>query len=387
MPKRHILLTPGPTPLPPEVLKCLSEPIAYHRTPQARKIIGEATAMLKEVFQTAADIFTITSSGTGAMEASMVNFLSPGDKIIAAHAGKFGERWAKMASHYGFQTVEVTSPYGFAIKPDAIEKALKENPDVKAVYVTLCETSTGVNHDIQAIGKIVSKTKAILVVDAVSGLLADVFEQDAWGVDVAVTGSQKGLMVPPGLSFFSVSKKAWALYEASKTKKFYLDLKLYQKAMADSDTPFTPAITLIIALHKALEMIKKKGLKKHLEETAQLACATRAAMTALGLQLFARERVSNVTTAVVVPDGIDGGKLVKIMRDEHGVTIAGGQGEMKGKIFRIAHLGHITENDLTVGIEVLCEVLNQLKFNCDVKKAIAAFRAVLGSKQRLKIGV
>lgn len=387
MPKRHILLTPGPTPLPPEVLKCLSEPISYHRTPEARKIIGEVTAMLKSLFQTTADIFTVTSSGTGAMEAAMVNFLSPGDKIITAHAGKFGERWTKIASHYGFPAIEIKAPYGSAVKPAEIEKALTENPDVKAVYATLCETSTGVNHDMQAIAKIVSKTKAILVVDAISGLLADSLEQDAWGIDVVVTGSQKGLMVPPGLSFFSVSKKAWALNESSKTKKFYLDLKLYQKAMADSDTPFTPAITLIFALHKALEIIQKKGLKKHLEETARLAKATRAAMTALGLELFAKERLSNVTTAVIVPDGVDGGKLVKIMRDEHGVTIAGGQGEMKGKIFRIAHLGHITAEDLTTGIEVLCEVLNQMKFGCEAKKAITAFRSVLDGKQTLKAGV
>ncbi len=387
MPNRHILLTPGPTPLPPEVLKVLSEPISYHRTPQARKMIGEATAMLKELFQTSADVFTITSSGTGAMEASMVNFLSPGDKIITAHAGKFGERWAKLANHYGFQAIEIKAPYGSAVKPQEIEKALRENPDVKAVYITLCETSTGVNHDVQAVGKMVSKTKAILIVDAISGFLADPLEQDAWGIDVVVTGSQKGLMVPPGLSFFSVSKKAWALYESSKTKKFYLDLKLYQKAMADSDTPFTPAITLIAALHKALEIIKKKGLKKHLEETAHLADATRAAMSALGLELFAKERISNVATAVIVPEGVDGGKLVKTMRDEHGVTIAGGQGEMKGKIFRIAHMGHIGEQDLITGIEVLCTVLNQLKYTCDAKKAVAAFRAALKDKKTSKIGV
>lgn len=387
MPNRHILLTPGPTPLPPEVLKVLSEPISYHRTPQARKVIGEATSMLKEIFQTSADIFTITSSGTGAMEASMVNFLSPGDQIIAAHAGKFGERWVKLANHYGFNVIEVKAEYGHAVKPAEIEKALKDNPNVKAVYTTLCETSTGVNHDIQAIAKLVTKTKAILVVDAISGLLADPVAQDAWGIDVIVTGSQKGLMVPPGLSFFSVSKKAWALYESSKTKKFYLDLKLYQKAMVDSDTPFTPAITLIHALHKALEIIKKKGLAKHLEETARLAHATREAMAALGLQFFAKERLSNVTTAVIVPDGVDGGKLVKTMRDEYGVTIAGGQGEMKGKIFRIAHLGHISESDLTTGIEVLCEVLNQLKFACDAKKAIGAFRSALSNKKTSKISV
>ncbi len=384
MNKRNILLTPGPTPVPPGALKIMSEPIFHHRTPQYRKIFNKVSSELKDIFETKNDVFTFTSSGTGGMEASMVNFLSPGDTILAAHAGKFGERWVNIAKHYGICAIEVKAPYGQAIDPKSVEKTLKENPKIKAVYATHCETSTGVTHDLQPIAEIVSKTNSILVVDSISALAADPLSQDQWKVDVVVGGSQKALMLPPGLAFMSVSEKAWNLNKTAKCPRFYYDITLYKKALLDSDTPFTPALTLVIALEETLRLIKAKGFQNHLKETARLAEATRAGVRAIKLELFAKSHYSNALTAVKVPNGIDGEKLVKVMRDEKGVTMAGGQGEMKGKIFRMAHMGYITKEDLITGFGVLCETLNEFEFPCSAKDALQAFNQILEKKQTAK---
>ena len=383
MTKRNILLTPGPTPVPPRVLEILSRPVFHHRTPQYREIFARVSEGLKYVFQTKNDVYTFTSSGTGAMEASVVNFLSPGDTMIAAHAGKFGERWVGIGKSYTINVVEVKASYGESIRPEQIQKALRENPQAKAVCITHCETSTGVTNDVKTIAGVVSKTQAILIVDAISSLAADELLQDAWGVDVVVSGSQKALMLPPGLGFMSVSQKAHELNKTAKCPRFYYDLKLYQKALLDSDTPFTPALTLVIALEESLKIIKTKTFQGHLQETAKLAEATRAAVQAIGLELFARERHSNVLTAVKVPSGVDGEKLVNTMRDKKGVTLAGGQGEMKGKIFRIAHMGYITEEDLLTGLDILCETLNEFGFTCSAKGAISKFKQTL-SQTRLE---
>ncbi|MBI4387866.1 MAG: alanine--glyoxylate aminotransferase family protein [Candidatus Omnitrophica bacterium] len=370
---RNVLLTPGPTPVPPEALKILSQPIFHHRTPQYRKVFGRVSLGLQEVFQTKSNVFTLTSSGTGAMEAAVVNFLSPGDTILVAHAGKFGERWLELGKSYGMNVLSVSAPYGEAIDPAEIRKVLQVNPFTKAVYTTHCETSTGVTYDIQSIAEMVSKSNAILVVDAISGLGADPLPQDEWKVDVVVSGSQKALMLPPGLAFISASERALALNKTSTCQKYYCDLKLYQKAFLDSDTPFTPALTLVLALEETLKLIQVKGLRSHLNETARLADATRAALRAIKLELFAKSHPSNAVTAVKVPNGIDGEKLIKIMRDEKGVTMAGGQGSMKGKIFRIAHMGYITKEDLTIGLQILCETLSALGFQASSEEAVHYF--------------
>lgn len=375
MEKRNILLTPGPTPVPPQALKVMAEPIFHHRTPQYRRIFGKVSEGLKQVFKTKNPVYTFTSSGTGAMEAGIVNFLSPGDTMIAAHAGKFGERWTQLGKAYGINVVEVKAPYGHPVDPAQIDQALKANPQAKAVYATLCETSTGVCHDIQTIAQIVSKTPAILVVDAISGLAAEALPQDEWKVDVVVSGSQKGLMLPPGLAFLSASEKAMALNKTAKCPRYYYDLKLYEKAIVDSDTPFTSALTLVLALERTLDIILGKGIDAHIAETRRLANATRAALKGIGLELFAASRHSDGITSVRVPAGVDGEKLVKVMRDEKGVTMAGGQGDqMKGKIFRIAHMGFITKNDLEIGFEVLCETLSSMGFTCSAAEAIRHFR-------------
>ncbi|MEK6727488.1 MAG: alanine--glyoxylate aminotransferase family protein [Candidatus Omnitrophota bacterium] len=366
--RKNYLLTPGPTPLPPQVCEAMSRPIIHHRTPQFQAILKEATEGLKYVFQTKNDVFILTSSGTGAMEAAVINLLSAGDTVLTVQGGKFGERWTEICRAYGITAEVLNVEWGKAVDPDEIRKKLKSVPKIKAVFTTLCETSTGVVFDIEAIGKVLKDTEALLVVDAISGLGAIDLNTDGWYCDVVVSGSQKGLMLPPGLSFISVSPKAWKLIENSKSPKYYFSLKAAKKAWQQTDTPFTPAITLIIALVEALKLIKEDGLQNIFSRHKKMAEATRLAVKALGLELYAPTAPSDIVTAVKVPEAIDGEKLVKQMRDANGVTIAGGQSELKGKIFRIAHMGFIEEFDIIAGVSCLEKVLHQMgyKFNLGI---------------------
>ena len=366
--RKNYLLTPGPTPLPPQVCEAMSRPIIHHRTPQFQAILKEATEGLKYVFQTKNDVFILTSSGTGAMEAAVINLLSAGDTVLTVQGGKFGERWTEICRAYGITAEVLNVEWGKAVDPDEIRKKLKSVPKIKAVFTTLCETSTGVVFDIEAIGKVLKDTEALLVVDAISGLGAIDLNTDGWYCDVVVSGSQKGLMLPPGLSFISVSPKAWKLIENSKSPKYYFSLKAAKKAWQRTDTPFTPAITLIIALVEALKLIKEDGLQNIFSRHKKMAEATRLAVKALGLELYAPTAPSDIVTAVKVPEAIDGEKLVKQMRDANGVTIAGGQSELKGKIFRIAHMGFIEEFDIIAGVSCLEKVLHQMgyKFNLGI---------------------
>jgi len=370
--RKNYLLTPGPTPLPPEVCEAMARPIIHHRTPQFQNILKEASEGLKYVYQTKNDVFILASSGTGVMEAAVVNLLSPGDTALTVQGGKFGERWTEICRSYGINAQVMDVERGKAVEPKEIEKRLKAKPKIKAVFTTLCETSTGVANDIEAIGRAVKNTDAVLVVDAISGLGAIDLQTDSWFCDVVVSGSQKGLMLPPGLGFISVSPKAWKLVESSKCPKYYFDLKEAKKAYDKTDTPFTPAITLIIALCEALRMLKEDGLENVFSRHKKMADATQAAVKALGLELFAPTAASDVVTAVKVPQGIDGEKLVKTMRDIYGVTIAGGQAELKGKVFRIAHMGFIEEFDIIVGISCLEKVLAQMGYKFNLGAGIKA---------------
>lgn len=377
--RKNYLLTPGPTPLPPEVTQAQAKPIIHHRTPQFQAILKEVSVGLKYVFQTSGDVYILTSSGTGAMEASVANLLSMQDTALVVQGGKFGERWTEICKAYGINTEIIDVEWGKAVLPQEIEKRLKANPKIKAVFTTLCETSTGVVTDIEKIGKIVKPSEAVLVVDAISGLGAIDLKTDAWFVDVCVSGSQKGLMLPPGLAFICVSEKAWNKVNDSKCPKYYFDLKAAKKSLASIDTPFTPAISLVIALAEALKIMKQEGIENIFSRHKKMADATRAAMVQLGLKLFAPDAGSDVVTAVNVPQGLDGEKLVKTMRDNYGVTIAGGQAELKGKVFRFAHMGFIEEFDIIVGISCLEKVLRQMgyKFNlgAGVKAAQEVFNA------------
>lgn len=360
--RKDYLLTPGPTPLPPQVCEALARPIIHHRTPQFQAILKEATEGLKYVFQTKNDVLILASSGTGAMEAAVANLLSAGDTALVIEGGKFGERWTEICQGYGINAEILDVEWGRAVEPGQIREKLKGNPNIKAVFTTLCETSTGTVNDIEAIGRIVKDTPAVLAVDAISGLGAIDLKTDAWFCDAVVSGSQKGLMLPPGLGFISVSPKAFRLIETAKSPRYYLDLRKAKKALDKTDTAFTPAISLIIALGEALKMIKQDGLENVFARHKKMAEATRAAVGALGLELLAPTCASDAVTAVKVPQGIEGEKLVKTMRDTYGVTIAGGQAELKGKIFRIAHMGYIAEFDIIIAIACLEKVLCQLGY-------------------------
>ena len=370
--RKNYLLTPGPTPLPPQVSEAMGRPIIHHRTPQFQAILKEATEGLKYIYQTKNDVFILASSGTGAMEAAVVNLLSCGDTALVIQGGKFGERWTEICKAYGINTEVIDVKWGKAVNPSDVKEKIKNNPTIKVVFTTLCETSTGVVNDIAAIGKIVKDTNALLVVDAISGLGAIDLKTDDWFCDIVVSGSQKGLMLPPGLGFISVSPKALKLIESSKGPRYYLDLKKAKKALDKTDTPFTPAITLIIALNEALKMMKEDGLENIFTRHKKMADAVRSAVLALGLKLFAPEAGSDVVTAVCLPEGLDGEKLVKTMRDTYGVTIAGGQDSLKGKVCRIAHMGFIEEFDIITGISCLEKVLTQMGYKFTLGSGIRA---------------
>lgn len=378
--RKNYLLTPGPTPLPPQVLEAQARPIIHHRTPQFQAVLKEVGEGLKYVFQTSGDVFILTSSGTGAMEAAVVNLLSASDTALTVQGGKFGERWTELCRAYGVKTEVIDVEWGSAVSAQEIRKRLEANPAIKAVFATLCETSTGVTSDIAAIGQAVKGSNAVLVVDAISGLGAIDLKVDAWGVDVCVSGSQKGLMLPPGLAFISVSPKAWEKVRESKLPKYYFDLKAAKKAWESTDTPFTPAISLVMALNEALKMMRQDGLEHIFARHRKMADATRAAVRALGLELFAPAAASDVVTAVKVPAGIDGEKLVKTMRDTYGVTIAGGQSELKGKVFRIAHMGFIEEFDIIVGISCLEKVLYEMGYKFTLGAGVRAAEEVFAAK-------
>lgn len=371
MQKRY-LLTPGPTPVPTEALLSMAKPIIHHRTPQFMALLKEAIEGLAYVFQTKNDIFILASSGTGAMESSIVNLLSPGDKVIVVKGGKFGERFEEICQSYGVNSITLDVEWGQAVDPEQIKKLLKENKDIKAVYTTLCETSTGVLNDIRAIGEIVSKTAAVLVVDAISGLGSVNLKTDEWKIDVVVAGSQKGLMIPPGLSFVSVSAKAWRLVETAKLPRYYFCWKAAKKAADKDDTPWTPAVSLVIALVESLKIIKQDTLEGVLARHKKMADAVRAAASALGLGLFAPNAASDAVTAIKLPENIDGEKLVKTMRDTYGVGIAGGQEGLKGKIIRIATMGFMTQWDVIVAISCLEIALKQMGYKFEIGSGVKA---------------
>ena len=372
------LLTPGPTPLPPQVREALGRQIIHHRTAQYRAVFKRVLQGMQEVMQTKQSVVCFTSSGTGAMEAAVVNLCSPGDTMIVVLGGKFAERWQDLGKAFGITVVPVAVEYGDVVDPAKVAEALTAHPHAKAVFTTLLETSTGVVNDIKAVGAVVKNSQAALVVDAISGLGAEECRTDAWGIDVLVTGSQKGLMLPPGLAFLSVSERAWKLVEQSKSPRYYTDLRLYKKTLADDDTPFTSAVSLVIALDEALKLILAPGLDATIERCAQMGRAARTGMQALGLELFSK-RPANGVTAVKVPAGVDGKALTKIMYDRSRVMVAGGQGSMAGKIFRFAHMGYIGPEDVLAGMRALEQALQELKHPVALGAGVKAAQAVFSA--------
>jgi aspartate aminotransferase-like enzyme len=372
--RKEYLYSPGPTTVPPEALSVMGKPIFHHRTKRHREMFQQILDGLKYILATQNDILVFASSGTGAMEGSVANLLSPGDKVITVNGGKFGERFGEICRAYGADVDEIMVEWGQAVDPAEIERRLSEN--VKAVYVTLCETSTGVHNDIQTIASIVGKTPAVIVVDAISGLLCDDLPVDEWNIDVAIGGSQKGLMIPPGVAFCSVSEKAWNLAKSSTMPKYYFDFAKTKKSADKADTPYTPAVTLLRALLETLNMIRNEGRENLLQLYARLAKAVRAGATAIGLEPFSKA-ASNAVTPINVPEGIDGGELLNVLRDEFGVTFAGGQAKLKGKIFRVCSMGYTNEFDILTAMSALEFALKKLGYQFEAGAAVKAAQEVL----------
>lgn len=377
--KKRYLLTPGPTPVPPESLLAMAKPIIHHRTKQFRSYLAEATKGMQEILQTKNQVITLASSGTGAMEAAVSNLLSAGDKALVVAGGKFGQRWGQICKAYGVDASILEVEWGQAIDPDAIKKELEKAADIKAVFTTLCETSTGVRTDIKAIAQITKGHQAIQITDAISALGAEEMKMDEWGIDVVVTGSQKGLMMPPGLAFIALNEKAWKLSESSDLPKYYFNLTKARKSLEGNDTPWTPAVNLVIGLVEALKLMQEEGIDNVIKRHENLAQATREAVMALGLKLLAPESPSSVVTAVKLPSEIDGIELVKKLRDEYDVWIAGGQADLKGKIIRIAHLGYMNKFDTIVGISALEMALKEMNYKFELGTGIKRAEEILAA--------
>ena len=360
--KVHLRI-PGPTPCPEDVLEAMTAQMINHRGPAFKEILERVTARLKEFFQTENDLYVMTSSGTGAMEASVVNTLSPGDRVLALTIGSFGQRYCQIAEAFGADVVKLEAPYGKAIDPNDVDKALSGDPSIKAVLVTHNETSTGVTNPLRTIAEVTRSHDRLLLVDAISSIGSIDLPVDAWDCDVVSTASQKGWMAPPGLSMISVSERAWEAWKSARMPRFHWDFGQLKSYFERGQTPWTPAISTFYALDAGLEAMAWEGLANIFERHASVARRARDGARALGLSLLADEEVaSNTVTAINAPEGVDLAQLLKIAREEYGVVLAGGPGPLAGKVFRIGHLGYVTEDNIDVVIDTLREVLQRLGF-------------------------
>ena len=373
--KKQRLLTPGPTPLLPKALHAMLDSDVHHRTEDFRKIYRAVLEGLQEVMGTKNDVLVLVASGSGAMEAAVQNTLSANDTVIIGTAGKFGERWIEAARAFSLNPVILEAPYGSAVAPSQLEAALRQHPEAKAVMIQASESSTGSMHDLEAMGRMVQKTDAIFVVDAITGLGTMTLDIENWGLDIVVGGSQKAFMVPPGIAFLSISKKAWALAETSTLPRFYFNLRKELKNAANGESAWTPATSLMFAMAEALQYIKTLGMPKLIENAQLLARATRAAAVALGLELFSTAP-GNAVTAIKGPPGLDSGVIVKQFRERFGAIIANGQGSMKGQIFRVAHLGYFDFADLFAVVAELELILAANGYPVEFGTGVAAVQRV-----------
>ncbi len=372
---KHYLLAPGPTPIPPEVLQAMAHPIIHHRTPEYEALFADVRRDLRILFQCKNEVLMFAASGTGAMEGAVVNILSPGDQVVVVRGGKFGERWAEICEAHGVRVQPVDVPYGKSVDPASVAALLERDPTIKAVFATQSETSTGAVNDIQALAAIVRATPAILVVDAISSLGVMDLPMDAWGVDIVVAGSQKGLMLPPGLAFAALSDRAWALVPGAQLPKYYFNFAAERKAIEKNQSAYTPAVSLVVGLRESLRLILAEGLPNVFARHDRLARATRAGVQALGLELFA-EHPGCACTAVKAPAGIEGGAIVKGFQ-KRGITIAGGQGSMRGKIFRIAHMGFVDGFDVLTAVGALELILSDLGYPVKLGEGVRAVQQIL----------
>ena len=374
---KNFLLAPGPTPVPPEVLAAAAQPIIHHRTPQFAALLAEVQQGLRWLFGTAQDVLVLAASGTGAMEGSVTNLLSPGDEAIVVNGGKFGERWSKICQAYGVTPHEIRVEWGQPVRPDAVAEALAAHPRARALFVQASETSTCALHPVPAIAELTRRRDVLLVVDGITAVGVLELPMDRLGIDVLVTGSQKALMLPPGLAFVALSERAWKATEQARLPRFYFDFRRERKGVAEKSTAWTPAISLVQGLRVALAMLQAEGLPAVYARHDRLARATRAAAAALGLRLLAPEAPTPAATAVLLPDGIDGAGLVRYLRDRMGVTFAGGQDQLKGKIVRLAHLGYVGAFDVVTGIAALELALRHFGMPVDLGRGVGAAEAIL----------
>ena len=375
---KRYLLAPGPTPVPPEVLLAMARPIIHHRAPEFAPIFGEVREDLKWLFQTRNDVLILASSGTGGMEGAVANFLSPGDKALVINGGKFGERWGKLCKTFGAQVTEIKVEWGQAVHPQAVADALKKDPSIKAVFVQASETSTGVAHPTKALAEVVKQHEGtILVVDAITALGVFDIQTDAWGIDVVVTGSQKALMLPPGLAFVSVSDKAWQMAEKAKNAAFYFNFKKEREAQTKNQTAYTPAVSMILGLQEVLRMLKAEGLENVFLRQTRLAHAMREGVKAAGLSLFPKDSPSDALTAIWSPEGVDGQAIYKNLRVQYGMTAAGGQDHLKGKIFRVSHMGYMDTFDVIMTIAAIEMVLKGLGHSVKLGSGVAKAQELL----------
>jgi aspartate aminotransferase-like enzyme len=374
--KKIRLLTPGPTPVPERLSLRMAQPIVHHRSPEFEAVMARVREGLQWLYETKQDVLMVAASGTGAMEAALVNFLRRGDEAIVVDAGKFGERWHKMAKAHGLTPVILKVEWGQAVEPAAVEKALREHPNAKAVFVQANESSTGAAHPIQKLAAVTKNTQAILVVDAISALGAMPLPMDAWGIDVLVGACHKALGLPPGLSFVAASEKAWKLNETADLPRFYFDLKRERENQKKNQSAFTPAISLVSGLDESLAMFREEGLEAVFARHDKMAKAARAGMQALGLKLYSSAPSAAMTT-VLAPDGVDSEKLVKHLFKQYGIKLVGGQDAAKGKIFRIAHLGYFDGFDMLVVVGAVERGLHDLGYKFEHGKGLAAAQAAL----------
>ncbi|MBZ8179316.1 pyridoxal-phosphate-dependent aminotransferase family protein [Oscillatoria salina] len=363
MEDKQMLMIPGPTPVPERVLLAMAKHPIGHRSPEFSNLIAECNELLQWLHQTQSDVLTLTVSGTGAMEAGIINFLSRGDRVLVGCNGKFGERWAQVSEAFGLQVEKITAEWGKPLDTEEFKAKLEADTEkeIKAVILTHSETSTGVLNDLQTINSYVKNHgEALIIVDAVTSLGAFDLPIDEWGLDVVASGSQKGYMIPPGLGFVAVSQKAWSAYETATLPKFYLDLGKYKKANAKNSTPFTPPVNLMFGLQAALRMMKAEGLSNIFARHQRMTQATRAGVKALGLSLFAPDEAASTAVTAVVPAAVEAEKIRSVMKKQFDIEMAGGQDHLKGKIFRIGHLGFVSDRDVVTVLSALSATLTEL---------------------------
>jgi len=373
---KQYLLSPGPTPVPNEVSLAMSETMIHHRTPQFNKVFEEARQGLKKLFGTKNDVLMLASSGTGAMEASIANLFSPGDKVLVVNGGKFGERWLNISNAYGLNPIDLKVEWGKAVRVEEIEKQLKAHPDLQGVMVQASETSTTALHPVKEIAKL-TKNGPLCIVDGVTAVGVVSIPVDEWGIDVLVTGSQKALMLPPGLGFIALSDRAWEKTKKAKLPRFYFDLNLERKNQQKGSGAFTPAVSLIFGVRASLDMIEREGLSRVYARHARMSRATRAAAVALGLKLLAPDDPSPAATGIFLPQGIDADRVLEYLRDRMNVVLAEGQDQLKGKVIRIAHVGFMGAFDVITAIAALEMALRKFGAEIPFGRGVAAAEEIL----------